>query len=155
MLVGRDAGVKCKGNGKKNIPSLNSFPEQLVVISRICSRRTISPASFAGSLSPGAFAALVGGRNISLSLGIIFSVKGLRPDGSSSIMVKMFFSITLNNSRSFISSNSAGRTFFSMTDLGKEGKTRGRPRMNADFSVGVLAGNASRNRIVEMRMLSK
>jgi hypothetical protein len=104
----------------------------------------------------------------------------------------------------FISSNNAGRTFFSSTDLGKEGNTLERPlqtgnqhflfhtvpgetmnplqallavqdlgenlpkevkrhikkrahsyRMNCAFSFGVLAGKASRKRIVEIKMLSK
>jgi hypothetical protein len=65
----------------------------------MCSNRTISPASFAGSRSCGVLV-LLGGRKISRSLGIIFSVKGRRPEGSNSIILKTFKSIRDNKSRS-------------------------------------------------------
>lgn len=98
---------------------------------------------------------MLAGMKISLSLGIIFSVNALRPEGNNSTIVKTFFRIKDRSSRSFISSSNAGSTFFSITDFGKDGSTRLSPRMNCAFSLGVLAGRASKKRIVDMRMLSK
>jgi hypothetical protein len=65
----------------------------------MCSNRTISPASFAGSRSCGVLV-LLGERKISLSLGIIFSVKGRPGKSSNSIILKTFKSIRDNKSRS-------------------------------------------------------
>lgn len=129
-----------------------------MVIALICSSRTIRPASLAGSLSAGPFASdfdWAGGTNISFKRGMIFSVKGRRPEGSNSMILKTFCKIKDKSSRSFISSSNAGSTFLSRTDFGNEGSTLDSPRMNCDFSFGVLAGRASRNRIVEIRILSK
>lgn len=71
-------------------------------------------------------------------------------------MIRKTFCKTKNsNSRSLVSSNSAGKTFFSRTAFGNSFKILGRPRMNCDFSLGVFAGNASRNLIEETRILSK
>jgi hypothetical protein len=124
------------------------------VIIVMCSKRTIKPASFAGSRSGGPFA-LLGSRKISRNRGRSFLVKARRPEGSSSMILNTFCKINDNSSRSFISSSNAGRTFFSSTDFGNEGSTCDSPRINCDFSFGVLAGRESRNRIVEIKMLSK
>jgi hypothetical protein len=140
------------------IPSLKSFPEQLLVTALICSNKTMRPASLAGSLSAGPLDSdleLLDGTKMSFKRGIIFSVNGRRPDGSNSIILKTFCRIKDNSSRSFISSRSAGRTFLSRTDFGNDGRTRESPRMNCAFSFGVLAGSESRNRIVEIKILSK
>lgn len=143
-----------KINKEHHAPSLNSLPEQLFAISLTFASNTIRPASFAGSLSAAALL-LAGERKISLNLGIIFSVKGRRPEGNKSMSLKIFCKIKQSSSLSFISSSSAGRTFLSRTDLGNDGKTLDSPRINCDFSLGVLAGRASRKRIVEISMLSK
>ncbi len=140
--------------GYEDLLSLNSLPEQLLVIALMCSNMIISPASLAGSRSGGVLE-LLAGMKISLSLGMIFSVNALRPEGRSSTIVKTFFKIKDRRSRSFISSSKAGRTFFSNTDLGNEGSTLDRPRMNCAFSLGVLAGRESKNRMVDIKILSK
>lgn len=71
------------------------------------------------------------------------------------MILKMFWRINESKSLSLSSSSNAGKIFFSMTDFGNDGRTLLRPRMNCDFSVGVLAGNESINRIVDTRTLSK
>jgi len=136
------------------LPSLKSLPEQLVDIEPMCSNSTIKPASLAESRSGGPLA-LLGGMKISRNRGIIFSVKGRLPEGRSSIILKTFCRISDISSRSFISSSSAGKTFLSSTAFGKDESTLGSPRMNWAFSFGVLAGNESKNLIVDIRILSK
>lgn len=84
-----------------------------------------------------------------------FSVKARFPDGNIFTIVKTFCSTKESSSRSFVSSSNAGSTFFSMTDFGNSFKILGSPRMNCDFSFGVLAGNESKKRIVDTKMLSK
>lgn len=135
-----------------NIPSLKSLPEQFLVIDAICSNVTIRPASLAGSLSCDCLAFVT---NISLRLGLILSANMRGADGSRSIILYIFCNISDRSSLSFISSSNAGSIFFSITDLGNDGKTLLRPLMNCAFSLGVLAGNASRKRMVDTRMLSK
>jgi len=71
------------------------------------------------------------------------------------MILKIFCNIRDNNSRSFISSSNAGRTFLSKTDFGKDGRTLESPRMNCAFSFGVFAGKESKNLIVDIRILSK
>ena len=77
----------------------------------MCSNRTISPASFAGSRSCGVLV-LLGERKISLSLGIIFSVKGRPGKSSNSIILKTFKSIRDNKSRSNKSVSKISDTVF-------------------------------------------
>ena len=132
--------------------SLNSLPEQFCAAVCMFSSNTISPASRLVSFST-PFADLT--RKISLSLGTTFSVNARLPLGIAFTIANTFVNMRASISLSFISSSRAGRTFFSRTDLGNWGIIRGRPRMNCAFSFGVLAGRASRNRMVETRMLSK
>ena len=138
-------------------PSLKSFAEQLSMTMGMFSRMTMRPASLPmsrsgpGPLAPEEFP----DRKTSLSLGITLSVNARFPVGIALTILKTFCKMSESSSRSFISSSSAGRTFFSSTDLGNCGSIRARPRINWAFSFGVFAGNESRKRIVETRMLSK
>lgn len=69
--------------------------------------------------------------------------------------MKTFPRINDKSARSLVSSRSAGSSFFSITDFGNEGRTLARPLKKDDFSLAVLAGKASINRIVDTNMLSK
>jgi hypothetical protein len=92
---------------------------------------------------------------ISFRAGLTFSPNALLAEGSKLIILKTFCRIRESRSRSLSSSSRAGRTFFSMIDLGNDGKTLFKPLRNCDFSFGVFAGKLSRNRIVDTRMLLK
>lgn len=141
-----------------DVPSLNSFPPEFSATTVMFSRTTIRPASFklsrsgAGPLFSLVFAPA---RNVSLNFGITFSVNALLPDGKAEMILKTFCKTKARSSRSLVSSSNAGRTFFSITDFGNWFKIRGSPLMNWDFSFGVFAGNESKKRMVETRMLSK
>lgn len=116
------------------------------------SRTTISPASLAASFSS-VFLLFV--TNISFSTGRTLSVKARRPEGRRSIILKTFPRIRDRSALSLVSSSRAGSSFFSITDLGNDGRTLFRPLRNDCFSLGVFAGKDSMNRIVDTRMLSK
>lgn len=145
------AGASSKKRAK-HIPSLNSFPEQFSAIRFVFSKTTIKPASLDESFSWLCFAFST---KISLSFGRTLSPKARRDDGKRLRILNTFWRMSERSSLSFNSSSKAGNTFFSMTDFGKDGRTLFNPLMNEDFSLGVLAGKASRNRMVEIRMLSK
>lgn len=134
------------------LPSLNSFPGQLFAITDKFSKTTMSPESLALSFSCACFAFVT---KMSLMAGRTLSAKARRAEGSRSRILNTFCSTNDKSSLSFSSSRRAGKTFFSITDLGKDGNTLLRPLRNCVFSLGVLAGNVSRNRIVDTRMLSK
>ena len=131
---------------------MNSFPVQLLAADERCSSTIIRPASRAGSFSCVCLAFVI---KCSFKLGNTFSLKARLAEGRRSMILKTFWRMSDASSLSFISSSRAGSTFFSMTDLGNEGNTLLRPRMNEAFSLGVLAGKPSRKRMVETRMLSK
>ncbi|KAH6608566.1 hypothetical protein Trco_001912 [Trichoderma cornu-damae] len=133
-------------------PSLNSLPLLLSAMTDMFSKKTIKPASRAASFS---WLCLALSTNTVFKAGRTLSLNTLRAAGSRVSILKTFCRIGDRRSLSFISSSNAGSSFFSRTDLGKDGKTLLRPRKNCDFSFGVFAGKVSRNRIVETRTLSK
>ncbi|KJR82434.1 uncharacterized protein SPSK_03186 [Sporothrix schenckii 1099-18] len=155
--VGESSAVATMGKTS----SLNSLPVVLSVMITSRSSTTMRLASRDGSRSCGVFlwlavaAAAPGTKKCSLRHGSTRSEKTRLADGSSSTILNTFCKICGASSRSFISSSRAGSTFFSMTDLGNDGSTLLSPRINDDFSPCVLAGKASRNRMVDTRMLSK
>lgn len=108
-------------------PSLNSLPGVFFAIVEMLSRTTMSPASRCGSLSSVCFAFVT---KISFKTGRTLSVKARLPDGSRSMILKTLPKIKDSNALSLVSSKSAGSSFFSITDLGNEGKTFARPRKN-------------------------
>lgn len=93
--------------------------------------------------------------NISLIRGRTFSEKGRFEEGKRSMILKTFCIISARSSLSLSSSNRAGRIFFSITDLGNDGSILFKPRIKEAFSLGVLAGKASRKRMVDTMTLSK
>ncbi|KIH90263.1 hypothetical protein SPBR_00315 [Sporothrix brasiliensis 5110] len=160
--VGESSAVATMGKTS----SLNSLPVVLSVMIASRSSTTMRLASRDGSRSCAVFlwlalppaaaaAAAPGTKKCSLRHGSTRSEKTRLADGSSSTILNTFCKICGASSRSFISSSRAGSTFFSMTDLGNDGSTLLSPRINDDFSPCVLAGKASRNRMVDTRMLSK